>query len=117
MGRIWPHGTHSPDRMGARSETRLGALRGQITALNGEILALLERRASVVLEIAKVKEACGLDGHDPGREEEMLRDIAAQASGALDRAQIREVFQSIFRVSLEIQDRRRQEGLRVRRRD
>jgi len=99
------------------AEARISTLRAEIDAQNGRILHALERRAEIVLEIARIKEACDLDGHDPGREEEMLRDVIARGSGVLDRAEIREIFQAIFHVALELQDRRRREQLRVRRRD
>jgi len=47
----------------------LAALRRDIDSLNVDLLALLQRRASAVMEIARVKRAQGLEGHDPGREE------------------------------------------------
>src|SRR5688572_27286817 len=95
----------------------LGELRRRIDGLNEEILRLLQRRAEVVMEIARVKRAHGLDGYDPAREEEMLQRVTRDLDGAFGPAEIKEVFHSIFRVSLDIQDEERRKRLRVRRQD
>jgi 3-deoxy-7-phosphoheptulonate synthase/chorismate mutase len=95
----------------------LGALREEIDALNGEILRLLQLRADVVLRIADLKRSLGLEGYDPHREEAMLHALTARATPAFGAAEIREVFQTIFRASLDIQDRERRRGLRVMSRD
>jgi 3-deoxy-7-phosphoheptulonate synthase/chorismate mutase len=99
------------------ADTKLGALRGEIDRLNGEILALVQERAEIVLEIAELKRAQGLDGYDPRREEEMLDRLTSGRAGAFGPAEIREIFTAIFRTSLDIQDRERRQALRVRRRD
>jgi len=99
------------------SDTKLGALRGEIDRLNAEILALVQERAEIVLEIAELKRAQGLDGYDPRREEEMLDRLTSGREGAFGPAEIREIFTAIFRTSLDIQDRERRAVLRVRRRD
>ena len=93
----------------------LAELRRRIDGLNEEILRLLQRRADVVMEIARVKRAHGLDGYDPAREEEMLQRVTRDLEGAFGPAEIKEVFHSIFRVSLDIQDEERRKRLRVRR--
>lgn len=87
------------------SETSLPDLRGRIDALNGEILALLQERAGIVLEIARVKQDRGLEGHDPAREEQMLRRLTAEPTGPFGPAEIRAIFKAVFRSSLAIQDR------------
>ena len=98
-------------------EARLTSLRGEIDRLNQEILALLQERAEIVLEIAELKRSQGLDGYDPRREEEMLDRLTSAVEGAFGPSEIREIFTAIFRVSLDIQDRERRRMLRVRRRD
>jgi chorismate mutase len=45
-----------------------------------------------------------LEGHDPKREEEMLRGLTAEPSGPFGPAEIRAIFKAIFRASLAIQD-------------
>lgn len=92
----------------------MAELRRRIDGLNEEILRLLQRRADVVMEIARVKRAHGLDGYDPAREEEMLHRVTRDLEGAFGPAEIKEVFHSIFRVSLDIQDEDLRKRLRVR---
>jgi 3-deoxy-7-phosphoheptulonate synthase/chorismate mutase len=99
------------------AQPSLSDLRNKIDSLNQEILALLQRRAAIVLDIARFKNSHGIDGYDPKREEEMLQRLTEGARGDFVPAQIREIFQTIFRVSLDIQDRERSMRLRVRRAD
>jgi chorismate mutase-like protein len=87
------------------SEACLSELRDRIDVLNDEILALLQERAEVVLEIASVKQARGLGAYDPQREEEMLRRLTAKPAGPIGAADIREIFTAIFRACLVIQSR------------
>ncbi len=94
----------------------LTELRRRVDDVNLDILALLQRRAGIVLEIAQVKQRQGLEGYDPQREDEMLRLMPAGA-GPLAAEDVREIFKTIFRVSLGIQERERRQSLHVRRRD
>lgn len=95
----------------------LSDLRSEIDSLNQEILILLQERAAIVLDIARLKDSRGIDGYDPRREEEMLQRLTDRSRGDFGPAQIKEIFQTIFRVSLDIQDRERSMRLRVRRAD
>ena len=98
-------------------ESRLGALRDEIDDLNERILSLVQQRGDVVLEIAQAKRAMGLAGHDPEREEEMLRRLTARPGGPFAPSAVREIFKSILRASLEIQDQAQAALLRVHARD
>jgi 3-deoxy-7-phosphoheptulonate synthase/chorismate mutase len=99
------------------SETRLKALRHEVDGLNERILILLQSRGELVLEIAKIKQAHGLDGYDPQRELEMLQSLTQTVTGPFGSEEVKEIFKSIFRASLEIQDVQRRRSLRVLRRD
>jgi 3-deoxy-7-phosphoheptulonate synthase/chorismate mutase len=101
----------------ASGATSLSDLRAEIDAVNEEILGLLQERAAIVVKIAQLKRSQGLAGYDPGREEEMLQRLTEEARGDFGPAQIKEIFQTIFRVSLDIQDEERSRLLRVRARD
>lgn len=90
---------------GPRAGTSLPDLREQIDSLNGQILALVQQRAEIVLEIARLKQEQGLEGYDPEREEEMLRRLTAAATGPFGPPEIRSIFRAIFRASLAIQHR------------
>jgi 3-deoxy-7-phosphoheptulonate synthase / chorismate mutase len=86
-------------------EKHLSELRERIDALNEQILTLVQHRAEVVVEIARLKQELGLEGHDPQREEAMLRRLTAAAAGPFGPAEVRSVFRAIFRASLALQNR------------
>jgi len=69
------------------------------------------------MRIAETKRDQGLEGYDPRREAEMLNTLTHQAAGGFGANEIKDVFQAIFRASLDIQDRERRRGLRVLSRD
>lgn len=87
------------------SEAHLAQLRERIDVLNDRILALLQERAEVVLEIASVKQALHLGAYDRRREEGMLQRLTAAPTGPIGVADIREIFTAIFRACLVIQNR------------
>jgi 3-deoxy-7-phosphoheptulonate synthase/chorismate mutase len=92
---------------------RLREPRDQIDAINGKILALLQERGEIVLEIAQDKNSHGLDGYDPRREERMLQELTFDLQGPFGPGPIRDVFKTIFRISLELQDVERRQAMRV----
>src|SRR4030095_16885638 len=93
------------------------ALREKIDSVNREILDRLQERAALVLVVAKIKQEKGLEGYDPGREDQMLHDLLSVSKGPFGPTELREIFRTIFRASLEIQERKRWEGLLVKQRD
>src|SRR5262245_25078604 len=95
----------------------LSELRREIDRLNEGILSLLQGRAERVLQIARIKQAQGLDGYDPQRELEMLQSLTATITGPFGPEEVKEIFKAIFHASREIQDGERRRSLRVRRRD
>jgi 3-deoxy-7-phosphoheptulonate synthase / chorismate mutase len=98
------------------AEATLSELRIKIDWLNQQILALVQQRGEVVIEIARLKRLQGLEGYDPEREDEMLRALTPQA-GPFQSEDVREIFKTIFRVSLELQGRSRRRSLHIHRRD
>ncbi len=95
------------------TEPKLTALRGEIDLLNEKLLALVQKRGEIVLEIAALKRSLGIDDFDAGREDEMLQRLTAGVTGPFKPAEIREIFKTIFRASLDIQDRDRRQALHV----
>src|SRR5262245_5350124 len=87
------------------TEPRLTALRNEIDILNEKILALIQRRGDLVLQIAALKRSQGIDGYDAKREEDMLQSLTAATTGPFRPSEVREIFKAIFRASLDIQDR------------
>jgi 3-deoxy-7-phosphoheptulonate synthase/chorismate mutase len=80
-------------------------LRERIDAVNRRLLAVLEERAALVLEIAEHKAAQGVPSFDRRREEQMLRQVSLEARGPLSPEELREVFSAVFRASLALQER------------
>ena len=70
-----------------------------------------------MLEIAALKREHGLDGYDARREEEMLHSLTSSSTGPLGPAEVREIFKSIFRASLDLQNREGRKAMRVFRTD
>ncbi|HEX3113665.1 MAG TPA: bifunctional 3-deoxy-7-phosphoheptulonate synthase/chorismate mutase [Candidatus Eisenbacteria bacterium] len=99
------------------TDSRLTELRHEIDLLNESILASIQRRGSIVLEIAAIKRARGLAGYDAKREEEMLQSLTSSSSGPFGPADVKEIFKTIFRASLDLQNLERRKGMRVLRRD
>ncbi len=95
------------------TEPRLSALRSEIDLLNEKILSYIQRRGEVVLEIAALKRAQGIDGYDAKREEDMLQSLTSAAVGPFRSTEVREIFKAIFRASLDIQDRERRKTMHV----
>ena len=58
-------------------------LRGQIDAVDAELLGLFERRMELSRQIAEVKRAQGLPIADPAREAEKLREVSGRVAPAL----------------------------------
>lgn len=58
--------------------TKLKALRDKIDAIDAELISLFAERMAVSAEIARLKKEKGLSVYDPGREEEILRLVAAR---------------------------------------
>ena len=94
-------------------EESLAALRGEIDEINEQLLALIQQRGELVLEIARVKQAGGLEGPDPEREADILRRLTAHADGPFGASAIRDIFKAILRASLDIQEEARHALMRV----
>jgi chorismate mutase/prephenate dehydratase len=66
----------------AAAEAGLERLRAAIDGIDRELLALLDRRAAVALEVGEVKRAHGLPAYRPDREAAVVAKLAAAATGA-----------------------------------
>ncbi len=79
--------------------------RTRIDEADRKLVALLNRRARCVLEIAKLKKALGLPIYEPQREDEIFRNVAATNGGPLDQDALRRVFERIIDECRSIQRR------------
>jgi chorismate mutase/prephenate dehydratase len=80
-----------------RESKPLSDLRAAIDRIDGEILALVSRRASLAAEIGRAKTGSGLPVGDPAREKEILDRVKAENPGPLDDRAVSAVFASVIR--------------------
>lgn len=78
-------------------------MRKQIDEINLEILALINKRASLVQELGKEKLKQGINRFDPEREREMLNLLVENNNGPFEDNTIRHLFKQIFQASLDLQ--------------
>lgn len=70
--------------------------RQRIDALEDQLVALLNERASFAAEIGKIKKAHGLPVLDATREKEILERVAAKTNGPLSAAAVQNIFRVIM---------------------
>ncbi len=75
---------------------RMRELRDRIDALDEEIVALLNARASCALEIGEIKKAAGLAIYQPGREKDVLDHVRRVNGGPLDGDAMMRLFERII---------------------
>jgi len=77
--------------------------RKKIDAIDEQIVALLNRRAAEVRQIARLKSAAGLPTIDSRREDEIYRRVAAENYGQIDNDALMRIFEQIVAESRRIQ--------------
>lgn len=95
------------------STDEMKKLRSRISQLNLELLELLNKRAELVLDLAKVKQKHHREMFDPMREAGQLEELENANPGPFSNATIKRLFTEIFRASLDLQRGERDQALRV----
>lgn len=100
--------TRSPNSRGAKqrepdarppvAKEELAALRVRIDAVDDDILALLNRRAEIVLQVGRLKQGAGLLPFDAARERRILERLAAANSGPFPTTAIPAIFREVIGV-------------------
>jgi chorismate mutase len=85
------------DQPTANGDKTLDHWRGQIDALDAELLRLLNQRAAIACEIASIKVASGLPAFDGAREKQVLAHVREENTGPLDQQSVVAIFHSIIR--------------------
>ncbi|MFH0967505.1 MAG: chorismate mutase [Methanobacteriota archaeon] len=86
----------------------LQELRGEIEAVDQEILQLFRARMDIALKIAEEKDVLGLPTRDSERADVVLSGVGIQAEAlGLDSYPVREIYSILIRMSEDMQDRRR----------
>lgn len=87
----------------ADSEVRkIEELRARIDEIDCEIVKMLNERASMALEIRKLKPAVHWGLYDPKREEEIFTHLAKCNEGPLYADNLREIYEAILQVMKEL---------------
>jgi chorismate mutase/prephenate dehydratase len=84
----------------------LEGIRDKIDALDQQLQTLLNQRAELALEVAKVKAAQGEEGHcyRPEREAQVLRAVQERNQGPLSDAEIARLFREIMSACLALEE-------------
>ena len=95
-----PESNDTPDgwseAAAAKQSEALQGLRLQIDAVDRELLALLNRRASLSLEVGRVKANTSGPVFRPQRERQILDNLASENSGPLPEEHLRSIWHEIF---------------------
>ena len=98
-----PESNDTPDgwseAAAAKQSEALQGLRLQIDAVDRELLALLNRRASLSLEVGRVKANTSGPVFRPQRERQILDNLASENSGPLPEEHLRSIWHEIFAAS------------------
>lgn len=77
--------------------------RKELDLINQKLLALLNQRLRISLEIGKVKKEMGKKIHDAEREKEILDRLKQKNKGPLKEGDLRKIFMTIMKVCRESQ--------------
>jgi chorismate mutase len=81
---------------------RIDELRTGIDDIDDRIVALLNERAKLALDIRALKPQAQLGLYDPKREEQIFARLAARNSGPLYGDNLREIYEAILHVMKEL---------------
>lgn len=79
--------------------------RAQIDEVDGELLRLLNRRASLAAQIGALKRHAGLPLYDAERERDVIARACRDNCGPLDERAIAEIFRRVIRESRRVEAR------------
>jgi chorismate mutase/prephenate dehydratase len=93
----------APDAPADDTEARLAPLRARIDELDRKLVQLLNERATIVVEVGKVKQAGGGPIYAPHREAEVLAKVLALSQGPLPPRAIEGVYRELMSGSFAIE--------------
>ncbi len=80
----------------SKAVEKLKGFRGEIDALDGQILSLLNKRASVALRIGATKREAGLPVVELNRERAVVEGMAARNGGPLSNEAVERIYTAIM---------------------
>ena len=81
----------------------LGPLREKIDALDAELVALVNRRLELAVEIGRIKRQTGGEIYVPEREDAVLRKICAQNQGLIKNEALRAIYREIMSAAIAVE--------------
>jgi chorismate mutase-like protein len=91
------------ENQAVKTDAELKQLRNKIDVINREILALLNERAQVVLEIGELKARNSMEIYDPAREKEIEDKLAQINAGPLSDDAVIKIFREIISACRDLQ--------------
>lgn len=81
----------------------LAEIRREIDAIDCELVALLNRRAGLSVQVASVKRETGSATYHPAREHDVLQNVVSANAGPLHEAHVRAIWAEILSASRDLQ--------------
>lgn len=81
----------------------LKILRKKIDGLDSKIIQLLNMRAKITLDIAKIKQKSGKSIYSPDREREVLSKVSALSKGPLGQSALESIYREVMSASLALE--------------
>jgi chorismate mutase/prephenate dehydratase len=81
----------------------LKKLRGEIDAIDGEIVKRLNERVRLACEIGRIKLECGKEIYVPSREEEVFDRLVSQSDGPLPDKALRKIYREIISAAIALE--------------
>ena len=79
--------------------------RGEIDAIDREIVALFERRMQVVVDVARIKKENGIAILDASREKEVIAKVQSYLKDAALKEELAEAYETLMKVSKDYQQK------------
>jgi chorismate mutase/prephenate dehydratase len=104
-----PNSDSTADAAAADLGAALAPLRGRIDAIDNEIVALLNERARIALEIGRVKDAQGQRPiRDPAREAAVIERVTSASEGLFPQPELVALYRKLISATRKVQaDQRR----------
>lgn len=79
--------------------------RKQIDKIDEKLLAFINRRAEISLDIRELKKGDGMDIYDAAREDEVVEKLCAKNKGPLKDKDIDKLFKTIMKINRGLSDK------------
>jgi chorismate mutase len=91
--------------MSGVTRPELDALRRSIDEIDSRLLALIEERVRLVLQVGDFKRENGLPIYDPERERKLVERLTLEARPPLEAATVRRIFERLIDESRRLEQR------------